>query len=319
MPSTYTTNGGIEKIATGEQSGSWGDTTNTNFDLIDRITNGVGAITLSGASSNLQTSDGALSDGQYKVLVLGGSPSGTHTITVLPNDAQKLYFIQNNTAQSVIFSQGSGANVTISAGKNDILYCDGAGSSAAVVSLLNALELPDYLEVANNLSDLNNAATALNNLGVTATAAELNVLDGFTGNVDDLNLLDISTLGVIEAGKVVTADADNTITVTGQTKDSIGTVTAGNVDLQTGNFFYDTPSTNVSYTFSNPAASGSVSAFVLRVTPSAAISIVWPASVKWQRGVVPTTTAINETDVFFFYTEDGGSIYYGFRAGDNMV
>ena len=35
MPSTYTTNLGIEKIATGEQSGTWGTTTNTNFDLID--------------------------------------------------------------------------------------------------------------------------------------------------------------------------------------------------------------------------------------------------------------------------------------------
>ena len=35
MPSTYTTNLGIEKIETGTQSGTWGDTTNTNLDLID--------------------------------------------------------------------------------------------------------------------------------------------------------------------------------------------------------------------------------------------------------------------------------------------
>ena len=125
MPSTYTTNGGIEKIATGEQSGSWGDTTNLNFDIIDRITNGVGSIALSGTSSNLQTADGALSDGQYKALILTGSPSGTHTITVLPNDAQKIYFVNNTTSQSVIFDQGSGSNVTIPAGKSDIIYCDG--------------------------------------------------------------------------------------------------------------------------------------------------------------------------------------------------
>ena len=180
MPSTYTTNGGIEKIATGEQSGSWGTTTNLNFDIIDRITNGVGTITLSGTSSNLQTTDGTLSDGQYKALVLGGSPSGTHTITVLPNDAQKIYFVQNGTSESVIFSQGSGTNVTIAAGKNDIIYCDGGGASAAVASLINAVDLSGYLQSANNLSDLASAATALTNLGVTSTAAELNLLDGST-------------------------------------------------------------------------------------------------------------------------------------------
>ena len=63
MVSTYTANGGIEKIGSGEQSGTWGDTTNTNFDIIDQLINGVGAITLSGTSHTLTTSEGALSDG----------------------------------------------------------------------------------------------------------------------------------------------------------------------------------------------------------------------------------------------------------------
>ena len=36
MPSTYTVNLGIEKPATGEQSGTWGDTTNVNFDILDQ-------------------------------------------------------------------------------------------------------------------------------------------------------------------------------------------------------------------------------------------------------------------------------------------
>ena len=103
MPSTYTDNGGIEKIATGEQSGTWGDTTNTNLDILDRITNGVGAITLSGTTHTLDTTNGTLSDGMYKVLVLSGSPSGTNTITVTPSNAQKLYFVYNNSGQDVIF------------------------------------------------------------------------------------------------------------------------------------------------------------------------------------------------------------------------
>tara|TARA_R100000657_G_C4670882_1_gene115343 strand:- start:123 stop:1388 length:1266 start_codon:yes stop_codon:yes gene_type:complete len=135
MGSTFTTNGGIEKIGLGEQAGSWGTTTNTNFDIIDRLINGVGDLTLSGTSSTLTTSDGALSNGMFKVLVLGGSPSGTHTITIAPNDADKLYFVKNGTSQSVIFSQGSGANATITAGKGAIIFADGAGSGAAVTDL----------------------------------------------------------------------------------------------------------------------------------------------------------------------------------------
>ena len=69
MASSYTANNGIEKIGTGEQAGTWGATTNTNFDILDRAINGVGAITLSGTTHTLTTTDGALSDGHFKVLV----------------------------------------------------------------------------------------------------------------------------------------------------------------------------------------------------------------------------------------------------------
>ena len=79
MGSTYTDNGGIEKIGLGEQAGAWGTTTNNNFDIIDRLINGVKEITLSGDGSSahtLTTSDGSLSDGMFKVIIFKGSPSG---------------------------------------------------------------------------------------------------------------------------------------------------------------------------------------------------------------------------------------------------
>ena len=135
MPSTYTDNGGIEKIGLGEKAGAWGTTTNNNFDIIDRLTNGVGAITLSGTTHTLTTSDGSLSDGMFKVLVLGGSPSGTNTITISPNDADKLYFVQNNSGQTATFTQGSGADVSVATGEAAIIFADGAGSGAAVTDL----------------------------------------------------------------------------------------------------------------------------------------------------------------------------------------
>lgn len=135
MASSYTSNTGIEKPATGEQSGTWGTTTNTNFDIIDRAINGVGAITLSGTTHTLTTTDGTLSDGMYKVLILGGSPSGTNTITISPNDAAKVYLVNNASGQDATFTQGSGGNVTVSNGASAWIYADGAGSTAQVRQL----------------------------------------------------------------------------------------------------------------------------------------------------------------------------------------
>ena len=104
MASTYTANTGIELIATGEQSGTWGDTTNVNLQIIDRLTNGVGAISLSGTTHTLTTSDGTLSDGQYAVLVFGGTPSGTNTVTISPNDQDKVYIVKNSSGESVVLT-----------------------------------------------------------------------------------------------------------------------------------------------------------------------------------------------------------------------
>ena len=188
---TYTTNGGIKKIATGDESGTWGTSTNTNFDILDRLTNGVGEITLSGTTHTLTTTDGTLSDGMFKVLVLGGAPSGTNTITVAPNDAQKLYFVKNGSGQSAVFSQGTGSNVTVPNGESRIVYCDGAGAGAAVTDMSSDF---GALDASNNLSDLASAVTALTNLGLTATAAEINYND-------------ITTLGSVEASKTVTANS----------------------------------------------------------------------------------------------------------------
>ena len=137
MASSYTANNGIEKIGTGEQAGTWGATTNTNFDILDRAINGVGAITLSGTTHTLTTTDGALSDGHFKVLVFGGTLSSTNTVTISPNDQDKLYFVFNNTSgsQSIIIKQGSGSTVTVDNGKTAIVYADGAGSGAAVAQI----------------------------------------------------------------------------------------------------------------------------------------------------------------------------------------
>lgn len=205
MASTYTTNTGIEKIGTGEQSGTWGATTNTNFDIIDRAVNGVGAISLSGTTHTLTTSDGSLSDGMYKVLVLGGSPSGTNTITIAPNDAQKFYVVINSSGESAIFTQGSGGNATIANGATKLIYADGAGAGAQVVDLSSTL-------VANTLETLNIVDDATPQLGGSLDVNGQEITSASDGNV----VVNPNGTGTIEleAATNVTGDVQVTGTTT---------------------------------------------------------------------------------------------------------
>lgn len=133
MASTYTANTGIEKIGSGEQAGTWGTTTNVNFDIIDDSLNGVLSLTITG-DTTLTTSDGAISNGHHRVLLLGGTPSGAFVLTIDPNDQQKWYLVKNNTGQNCTIKQGGGSGTTVvmATGTSAIVYADGTGGNANV-------------------------------------------------------------------------------------------------------------------------------------------------------------------------------------------
>ena len=185
MPSSYSGNLLLELMADGENDGLWGDITNENLEILGRAISGVTTVALAGTTHTLTVTQGTLSEGHFMVLELGGSPTGTNTITIDPNTVERLYLVKNGSGQDAVFTQGSGGNVTVPNGANAIIYCDGAGSGAKVTDFTSNL-----LRSSNNLSDLGDAATALTNLGLTATAAELNTLDGVTSTTGELNLLD---------------------------------------------------------------------------------------------------------------------------------
>ena len=180
MASTYTDNTGIEKPGAGEQSGTWGTTTNTNFDIIDRALNGVGTITLTGTTHTLSTSDGSLSDGHYRLLVLSGSPSGTNTITLSPNDQDKLYLVFNNSGQTAVFSQGSGSNATILNGATAWIYADGAGSGAAVKAVPADLVDDSTPQLGGNLDVNGNSIVSVSNgdIAITPNGSGDVIIDG---------------------------------------------------------------------------------------------------------------------------------------------
>jgi hypothetical protein len=133
-----------------------------------------------------------------------------------------------------------------------------------------------------------------------------------------------NALGLTNASAVVTSDANGVVGFDNGTTEESTVVTsssnAATINLRDGNVFTHTLSENVTYTFSNPAASGRASAFILKVVQdSSARTITWPTSVDWAAATAPTITATNAgVDVFAFITVDGGTNYYGFTLGQAM-
>ena len=151
MASTYTTGFSLEKIGSGEQSGTWGTTSNHNLDIVDRLASYKAVAITTNADTATQTvreaSPGSgtenLQDGMYRAIKFTGALDSNCTVTIAPNTAPAWFIIENATTDSgssgpysIILSQGSGANVTVLNGKNAMVYCDGAGSGAAVVNAL---------------------------------------------------------------------------------------------------------------------------------------------------------------------------------------
>jgi hypothetical protein len=149
MPSTYTLNNGIELIATGEQSGTWGDTTNVNFGLIDTALDGQVTVTLfaagtSGAPNALPISDGAASNGRNRLIIFadGGDLGATAFVQLTPNDAEKIVYIRNNLSggRSITLFQGTynaSNDYEVPAGTTAIVFFNGGGAGAVAANVFN--------------------------------------------------------------------------------------------------------------------------------------------------------------------------------------
>ena len=200
MASSFTTNFAIEKPGTGEQSGTWGTTTNHNFDIFDRLA-GYKSVTISGTTHTLTVRPGSPSSGSsnasdrlYRIVVSvdSGSDLGSDvTLTRAPNTTQAFFIFKNSLTadRNIIVTQGSGTNVTIpGTGKVSIVFGDGGGSGANVVSLSDTLAMsnPEITGgIATGLTDLSMAdATAQGkaqtglNVDAAGTAVALSIALG---------------------------------------------------------------------------------------------------------------------------------------------
>lgn len=109
----------------------------------------------------------------------------------------------------------------------------------------------------------------------------------------------------------------------GETVNALGSIAAGthDIDLTLGNAVTATLTGNVTFTFSNPTATGKQCSFTVIITQDGTGSrtATWPASVNWAGGTPPTlSTAAGSVDMFGFLTVDGGINWYGFTGGLNF-
>jgi hypothetical protein len=166
---------------------------------------------------------------------------------------------------------------------------------------------------------------ASNTLGAAAT------FDLFRGVVDSdgdgggpTTVFSVDGTGAITAGG---ADFANNEVTQATLKDYaekvniIGSSGGGtqDFDLTLGNVASVTVDTSENtFTFSNPSASGTACTLTLIITNGASQTLNWPSSVDWADGTAPTLTA-SGVDVLTFLTIDGGTIWYGFVGGLAMA
>src|SRR5210317_2152113 len=176
---TYVNDLRVKEIATGDESGTWGTSTNTNLELIaDAFSYATKDCFATDADATETMADGSADEirSLYLKVTSSATLTAARTLTLAPNTVSKVWIIENATtgSQSISISQGSGATVTIPNGDVKVIYTDGAGSGAAVVDAFTDLNTSGTL-------------TATNLAGTLTTAAQPNItsvgtLTGLTVN-----------------------------------------------------------------------------------------------------------------------------------------
>ncbi len=154
MPSTYSPDLRIELIANGEQSGTWGSTTNNNLGtLIEDAISGVASVFVTAASQALTAANGTADQARCAALVLSTSVGANFAVYAPP--VTKIYIVKNNSAYiATIYAStvlgnttAAGSGVAIPAGKTALVRCDGVNFLNAVDSFTSSVDISGALAV----------------------------------------------------------------------------------------------------------------------------------------------------------------------------
>jgi hypothetical protein len=198
MASTYINDLRLNEMATGDGSGTWGTTTNTNLELIaEAFSYGTEAITTNADTHTTTIADGATDPGRSMYLKYTGTLDSACTITIGPNTVSKVWIVLKTALQVrkiLLFLKALVQTSPFPAGDTKVVYSDGAGAGAAFFDAFASLSVVD-LKVQDDLTvtddlivngdidlegnmDVNGSletdALSLNGTTVTSTAAEIN-------------------------------------------------------------------------------------------------------------------------------------------------
>ena len=314
MASTYS-DLKIELIGTGDQAGSWGNTTNTNLGtaLQEAITGSADvAFSSADVTLTLTNSNGAQVGRNLRLNLTGTSSGALNLILGAEMQVEKLYLINNTLADAVTVKNTTGTGIAVPAGKTMFVFNNGTN----VVDAITYLTSLETASLVATTADINGGSIDGATLGTNSAITEADI-DNININGNTISTTDTDgslTLTPDGTGEVVTAKFmrgtfSDKVTAIGNTS------TAATVDLSLGTVFTATLTGNCTFTFSNPnGVATTASSFTLILTNDAtpSRSIVWPATVLYSDGAAPARTeTANATDIWFFFTPDGGSTYYG--------
>lgn len=227
MASTYSTSLKLTLIGDGDQSGIWGQTTNTNLGtLLEQAITGVVSIVMTDANYTLTSLNGITDEARNAVLVVTGTNNGVRD--VIPPLVEKLYTVVNNTtggyAIRVIGASGTGVNIPN--GTACLVYCDGANFYAGISGTSGSFYINGTVTATGNAAISGNVAAT--NITASANLAAANA--AFTGTVTSITPAN----GTNSTQVATTAFVNNAVTTFSGTLGTMSTQNANNVTITGG-------------------------------------------------------------------------------------
>ena len=169
MPSTYSPSLRLELIGSGDQSGTWGTTTNTNLGtLLEQAITGVQTINMFDANYTLSNYNGVSDEARKAVLVATGTNTAVRDI-IAPLTS-KVYIVKHDTTggYAINIRASSGAAVSVPNGTYSTVYCDGINfyTTASSGSGVNSVTAGTGITVTGT-----STAPIINNAGVNSVTA----------------------------------------------------------------------------------------------------------------------------------------------------
>ena len=213
--STYTTSLKIQEIASGDQSGVWGATTNTNWTLIEQAVAGVQSIIMANANYTLTNLNGVSDEARNMVLVVTGTNSGIYQI-VAPLNQPKMYVVYNNTTggYAITIGASSGAVITIPNGVTAQVYTDGTNFYSAQTGSAGNFNVNGTL-TASGIADTGALSAASLSVSGALSAASLSVSGATslaTGSISGIMTAPTATTGTNTTQLATTAFVNASIT-----------------------------------------------------------------------------------------------------------